>query len=1275
MKIVIDLQPLQTESRNRGIGRYSLALARAMIAGGEKHEFSIVLNQAIPQTVDQVKELFTDLLPRESIQLFHTPVAAYGLEADELRLHQAAEMVREYFLTQLRPDFVHVSSLFEGLDGNIISINRFAPIPTATTLYDLIPYFHQEMYLTNPLLKSHYLRQLDHLRRSDLLLAISENTRQEAIDALSLPAERVINISTDADACFQRREPDEKNIRILKERYAISRKIVMYTGGIDYRKNIEGLIEAYAGLPAEIRAEHQLVICCKVQDEERRRLAGLAARSGLAEDEMVLTGYVSDEDLVALYNLCELFVFPSLYEGFGLPVLEAMRCGAPVIGSNSTSIPEVIGLSEALFDPTSVSSISGKLHQTLTDDRFRQRLRDHAQIQAAKFSWKISARRALEAMEVLHERRYHTQHSRIQTVVNPTKPRLAYISPLRPEESGIADYSAELLPELSRYYEIDLITDLDKTSDPWLEANLRRLSVTEFQRRVKEYDRVLYQFGNSEFHSHMFSLLKRCPGTVVLHDFFLGNILQQMEGITPNSTVIRQALYRSHGYPALLHWRDRGAEEAIWTYPCSGEVIKAAQGLIVHSEYALRLAERFFSIRNEEYMIHIPHLRRLPAEIDRLASRRTLGLSEQIFVVCSFGILGPIKLNNSLIDAWLNSNLLGDKRYQLIFVGDGHGNPYEQSLRKMIKDAGAGDRIKITGYVSAQQYRNYLAAADVGVQLRTHSRGETSGAALDCLAYGLATVVNNNGSLAELPQDIVVKLPAQFTTGELTKALEELYRDPARREMLGRAGVDYVKKHLDPRQIAQQYHEAIESFARNHPVAVRSRLISEIVELSPRSVPEDQELAEMAESIAENSQPYGTHQLLVDISNMEHEDLKTGIQRVVRSILQQLITETPADYRVEPVYRSEGLYRYARRFMWGFLEIPDLDLGDAPVDVSPGDIFLGLDLDPDMEESAREWLRHHVQRGLKIYFVIYDLLPLILPGCFNTGVYLSYRTWLKCVAGLADGAICISRSTAHELGKWLTPHPVERMKPLNIDYFHLGADIESSNPNGGVSMADEKFIGQLAKRNSVLMVGSLEPRKGYAQTLGAFEELWRAGEDVLLIIIGKAGWKTEGLVKHLRTHPESGKHLFWFEKASDELLLKLYDDASALLMASEGEGFGLPLIEAARHGLPIIARDLPVFREVAGDHAFYFKGTSSAALIEALMTWLDLYRKGEHPRSDGIGWLTWEQSARQLKQVIFGSQWRASWDPKNGFCWHDEASLTAAVSDTMGTKGGPAVFK
>ena len=1255
MKIVIDLQSLQTASRSRGIGRYSLALARAMITEGKKHEFNIILNHNLPDSVVLVKKAFKDILNPDKILTFSVPRAVFGIDADSQRQYKSAELIREYFIEQLKPGFVHVSNLFEDLSESITSINDSAQIPAATTLYDLIPYLHQEIYLENPLLKFHYIRKMDYVRRCKLVLAISENTRREAIEVLGLPAERVINISSDADICFQKCELDEKEIRILKERYKIYRQFVMYTGGINYRKNIEGLIKAFACLTADIRAEHQLVICCRVMDDERKRLTGIISRLGLAEDEIVLTGYVSDDDLVGLYNLCKLFVFPSLYEGFGLPVLEAMRCGAAVIGSNSTSVPEIIGLKDALFDPMSVDSISKKLRQALTNDQFIQRLRENSQIQAAKFSWKNSAQRALGAMEEVHERNQDGQHFISPVASKSKKPRLAYISPLPPEKSGIADYSAELLPELSKFYEIDLVTDLKEISEPWLNANLKRLPVSDFEKSADQYNRVLYHFGNSAFHSHMFRLIKKYPGTVVLHEFFLSGVLYFIEATTPGSTIFREALYRSHGYQAVKHWQVTDPEATVWNYPCCIDVLKNAQGIIVHSEYVTKLSTDWFSPETRKYFIKIPHLRRLPSQTNKAGSRKSLGLPEQALVVCCFGFLGPTKLNELLLESWLSSELSHDDNCYLIFVGGGQGDNYEKSLRKHIQISATNGRIKITGYAEKRTYQHFLEAADIAVQLRTKTRGETSGTVFDCLGHGLATVVNDHGSLAELPNEVVKKLPDQFSTAELVKVVEQLYHDSAMREELGRNGIDYVKNQLDPQQIARQYYEAIESFAQTHPVAVQRRLISEITELPTKSAPGDRELARIAETISENSQPCGTHQLLVDISLLAHEDIKTGIQRVVRSILQQLVTENIRGFRVEAVYRLYGSYCYARRFMQHFLEIPDLGLSDTPVDVSPGDIFLGLDLDPCMKEIDMDWLRYQQCRGLKLHFVIYDLLPLTHPEWFSSGSsYSAFKNWIKSISTISDGLICISRATAEEVGNWLNLHPVERIEPLSIDYFHLGADIEASKPTNGLSSQEKTIIDQISRQINILMVGTIEPRKGYRQALGAFEQIWIKGANINLIIIGKPGWDDKGLLKSLDSHPQKDRHLFWFDKASDELLLNIYQKASALLMVSEGEGFGLPLIEAAKHGLPIIARDLPVFREVAGAHAFYFTGTDSESLTSALLAWLDLYKQNKHPGSQGIKWLTWAESAEQLKKALFSPVSRAVWDPQNGFRWNVE---------------------
>jgi glycosyltransferase involved in cell wall biosynthesis len=166
------------------------------------------------------------------------------------------------------------------------------------------------------------------------------------------------------------------------------------------------------------------------------------------------------------------------------------------------------------------------------------------------------------------------------------------------------------------------------------------------------------------------------------------------------------------------------------------------------------------------------------------------------------------------------------------------------------------------------------------------------------------------------------------------------------------------------------------------------------------------------------------------------------------------------------------------------------------------------------------------------------------------------------------------------------------------------------------------------------MVGTIEPRKCHAQVLDAFELLWQRGSDAMLVISGRPGWMTEALIERLRSHPERGERLVWVEDATDELVERLYESCSALVLASRGEGFGLPLVEAAQRGLPIIVRDKPVFREVAGEHAFYFDGGGAPALADAIGQWLRLRERGAEPKSAGMPWLTWARSAEQLRRVL-----------------------------------------
>lgn len=162
------------------------------------------------------------------------------------------------------------------------------------------------------------------------------------------------------------------------------------------------------------------------------------------------------------------------------------------------------------------------------------------------------------------------------------------------------------------------------------------------------------------------------------------------------------------------------------------------------------------------------------------------------------------------------------------------------------------------------------------------------------------------------------------------------------------------------------------------------------------------------------------------------------------------------------------------------------------------------------------------------------------------------------------------------------------------------------------------------------MIGTLEPRKGHAQVLEAFNHLWKNGFNANLVIVGKRGWLIDDFIDQLESNLQLNKKLFWLESISDQYLREIYNVGDCLIAASYGEGFGLPLIEAAQYGVPIVARDIPVFREVAGENAEYFATNKSVELAEFLECWLGRKRLNRHVTVSNMTWMSWNQSASNL---------------------------------------------
>jgi hypothetical protein len=394
--------------------------------------------------------------------------------------------------------------------------SRIRDVPAgvrSATLYDLIPLIFADMYLPAEA-RALYDARVALFRAFDLVFAISESTRRDAIAHLGIAPSRIVNIGAATTPAFSHLgviAPDQAD-GILR-RHGLGPRFMLYVGGIDFRKNIDGLLMAYAALPAEITRAVQLAVVCELSDAERTMLLERAASLGVAQPP-VLTGYVSDGDLNALYNLCELFVFPSLYEGFGLPLLEAMTCGAPAIASNTSSMPEILGDAEALFDPRDPAAMATMIEGLLANPYRRKRLAEANRHRARQFSWDAVAYRFIEAIEEAMARRLVDD----ATMGGHRRPRVAVFVPTPPEPGATARYASRMLPYWNRPCDIDVIGDPAATVLGDTGPSIDVIAPRALRDAAARYACTVYHVGTAEVPEAVRALLTDVPGVLVVHD-------------------------------------------------------------------------------------------------------------------------------------------------------------------------------------------------------------------------------------------------------------------------------------------------------------------------------------------------------------------------------------------------------------------------------------------------------------------------------------------------------------------------------------------------------------------------------------------------------------------------------------------------------------------------------------------------------------------------------------------------------------------------------------
>ena len=811
-----------------------------------------------------------------------------------------------------------------------------------------------------------------------------------------------------------------------------------------------------------------------------------------------------------------------------------------------------------------------------------------------------------KAMPSLQERwiKEDIEHSKN---FNPN--HLIFISPLPPSKSGIADYSIALLKYLKTYYDITVVCENIEVQNHPMLKEYKTILAQEYLTNGSIANKHLYHYGNSVYHVWMEPLLERFPGTLVLHDIFLGGYMR-MKLQSEGDTIIVQKMFDEEGYKAVVSYMETDLHHALLHYPMNKALIEKSDSIIVHSAFAKSLLNAPMS-----KVYQIPHLKALPTQImTKNEARKILGIDESSFLIASFGFIGASKCSHELVKAWKQLTALA-KNVKLVFVGGVPSSPYGETI-KVLAD---GTNILFTDYCDDETFIHYLVASDMVVQLRQNSRGESSGALLYALAYGKPTIINAHGSFCEVPNKVALCISEHFSIDELSQAIQALYENGELRKNMTREAQDYIAREYDPHQCAKMYRDAIEeSYQHGTFSAYRKAL------LEPQN---------HSDRLLKLRTPKPRNSIYIDVSDVAHHDLKTGIQRVVRSILHYLLDDESLSHRIKPVRLIEGRYVYAHEFTCKFLGLPFSPLVEETITLKEGDLFLGLDHYIAKIGEHPEIFEEMAQKGVKIWFVMYDLLPVLFPHFFPPTSEPMFRKWLHVITTYAQGVLCISMSVANDFSLWLKQEHIERS--IAVETFPLGADIDNSHPTKGISEAQAQMLSTLSHPYITLMVGTVEPRKGHAYALSAYEHLWAQEENIALVIVGKKGWMVEALANRIFSHPLYGKTLFWFEHASDELLEQLYAKATFLLAASEAEGYGLPLIEAAKHALPIIARDIPIFKEVAGEYVHYFPNVKEPlSLANEITNWLQNYKENKHPHAQPLKITQWKESTEALWTII-----------------------------------------
>lgn len=793
-------------SRNRGIGNYALNQFSGMVNLDNDNKYFFL---------NMIDGNFS-LSPMITNNNFTEDFIDTGKNNVLLRNEAYSEVIGGIIKRYIRENNIDIFYITSPFESNFILYKKewFEGVRVISTVYDIIPYVMKDKYLSDKNTFNWYMKCVENLRWSDELFVISESVKTDLVKYLNFSPDNIKTIWGGVDGKYKPTNISDTEKSLLLDKFGINRDFIMCTGGEDGRKNLDGLIRAYALLPDNLKNSYQLVVVCKLSENGMSKLKDIA-KSHNVERNVVFTNFVTDEELVKFYNLATLMAFPSKYEGFGLPIVEAWACGTPVLTADNSSLCEIAGDSAVLVNADIDQSIADGMTKMLSDKNILSEYSEKGQKRVTLFNWKLINDHIIHLINNIKTEKI--------SLSKPERLKIAFFTPLPPLESGIADYSQDIINALCRYCDIDVFVEETYNAESVFPENVAMYSHRSYPARHDRYADTIFQVGNSEYHFYMYKYIREYHGTVVLHDYNLHGAFYHYAitlckgNYDLYKTFIDTDFSDTENYIQAL--RNGSANPDLYGIETNSYLTDSADRIIVHSEYSRK---KLLQKNIERNVTVIP----LYAEILPLADRRTVKQKNNFpadkIVISALGGIHHTKRIVPVLKAF--SRLRSEKsNIHLMLVGK-PAEDIKPEIEQIISSGNLGDSVTVTGYTDIEKFKEYIDMSDVCLNLRYPYNGETSGSLMRILAKGRCVVVNDIGSFSEIPDNACVKLPSVEVMGEVSETdkiysvLKRLVENPAERLEKASNAREYAEKFLDIKYIAEKYYNTISAEKIKSPV-------------------------------------------------------------------------------------------------------------------------------------------------------------------------------------------------------------------------------------------------------------------------------------------------------------------------------------------------------------------------------------------------------------------------------------------------------------------------